>query len=352
MSRERLLRAMRLEQTDRIPQYEWIDHPGFVLKLTGIDPYEEPEKAIIAAIKKLDLDWYVALPRHANRFAEGEVSRVTGENSMVTKWGFTGSTWHKPEVGFEDDEDVFQYDPYAVTTAEQRLARRRGEIAGIELDQAVMGEACYMSGNYYTTLFQWCILTFGWEPFLMAAASDPKRFALVLERFTRMSVEYAELFAESTIPIFHCHDDLAITRGLVFPKEWYVKYIFPAYERIFDPLKKAGKPIIFVSDGNYIELIPEILASGADGLIVDHFTDIDAVLKRYGGKHPVCGNVHIDILTNGTREDVKNEVLRCVAYGKRYPGYIIRVSADLPHNIPLENLETYFDCVQEYGRLD
>ena len=350
MSKERFLKALRLEQTDRVAQNEWLDHPEFIKKHTGIDPYEEPERAVVAAIKKLDLDWYVGLPKGANKFEEGESSKKIGDDLYVTKFGFTGSYWRHTENLYQDDEAIYSYDPYAKTTKQQRVEGYRRSIEATKKDQGSVGDSCYISGLYYTMLFQWFILTFGWEPFLAAAAADPGRFEPVMERFARLSVEYAEHFAASELPVFYCHDDLAMTRGLVFSKEWYVKYIFPAYERIFDPIKKAKKPIMFVSDGNYLDIIPEILAAGADGLIIDHFTDMDEVMQQYGGKHPICGNVHIDALTYGTRDDVKKEVLRCLAYAKRYPGYIIRVSADIPHNIPLENLETYFDCVNEYGR--
>ncbi|MCL2159952.1 MAG: uroporphyrinogen decarboxylase family protein, partial [Oscillospiraceae bacterium] len=305
MSKERLLKTLRLEQTDRVAQYEWLDHPEFILKHTGIDPYEEPEKAVVAAIKKFDIDWYVGLPKRANKFAEGESSKKIGDDLYVTKFGFTGSYWRHTESKFEDDEMIYEYDPYAKASKEQRIAGYRSGIEATQKDQESVGDFCYISGIYYTTLFQWFILTFGWEPFLAAAASDPARFKSVIDRFADMSVEYAEYFAKTDLPVFYCHDDLAMTRGLVFPKEWYIKNIFPAYERIFEPLKRAKKPVLFVSDGNYIEIIPEILSAGADGLIVDHFTDMDAVMKSYGGKHPICGNVHIDALTYGTRDDVK-----------------------------------------------
>ena len=352
MSKERLLKAMRLEQTDRVAQNEWIDHPEFIQKHTGIDPYEEPERAVLETIKKFDIDWYVGLPKRANKFENGETSRKVGDDLYITKFGFTGSYWRHTESAFTDDDMVYAYNPYSAVTGEQRAAGFKGAVSAVMKDQETAGDLCYISGLYYTMLFQWFILTFGWEPFLTAAASNPKKFEAVIERFTRVSVEYAEYFATTDIPVFYCHDDLAMTGGLVFSKKWYIQNVFPAYERIFEPLKKAKKPVIFVSDGNYLEIIPEILAAGADGLVIDHFTDMDLIMQKYGGKHPVCGNVHIDALTYGTRDDVKKEVLRCTSYAKRYPGYIIRVSADIPHNIPLENLETYFDCVNEYGRLN
>ena len=45
------------------------------------------------------------------------------------------------------------------------------------------------------------------------------------------------------------------------------------------------------------------------------------------------------------------DVARCMAYGRKYPGYVIKVTGDLPHNIPLDNIRTYFDTCRELGRL-
>ncbi|MDO8686007.1 MAG: hypothetical protein Q7J78_04975 [Clostridiales bacterium] len=61
MSRQRFLDTISLKPTDRIAQNEWLDQPDFVMKITGIDPYEDPAGAIAAAICKLGLDMYVGL---------------------------------------------------------------------------------------------------------------------------------------------------------------------------------------------------------------------------------------------------------------------------------------------------
>jgi uroporphyrinogen-III decarboxylase len=95
-----------------------------------------------------------------------------------------------------------------------------------------------------------------------------------------------------------------------------------------------------------------LIAVGVDGLMVDHFNDIEAVLSRYGGRVLVAGNVDIAKLTFGTPQDVWRDVARCMEYGKKYPGYVIKVTGDLPHNIPLENIEAYFDACRELGRLN
>ncbi|MDO8686040.1 MAG: uroporphyrinogen decarboxylase family protein [Clostridiales bacterium] len=350
MSKERFLKAVNLQPVDRVPCNEWIDHPAFVSKLTGIDPFTDPIGAVIKSIRLLEIDWYVSLPRHAYRFDSSGTKKDLGGGHYISEWGFTGSSWTM-EHHFHDDEDVLTYNPLELKSAAARQADYGATIAGIKADQALVGENCYISGLYYTTLFQWFILTFGWELFLMTAAAEPERFKQTIARFAELSVEYATYFAQTDLPVFYCHDDLSLTRGLVFAPEWYRANIFPYYERIFEPLKKAGKKVIFVSDGNYSELIDDLIAVGVDGLTVDHFVDIENVLQRYGGKILISGNADITKLTFGTPDDVRRDVARCMAYGRRYPGYVIKVTGDLPHNIPLENIEAYFEACREMGRL-
>lgn len=350
MSKERFLKALNLQHVEKVPCNEWIDHPRFVSKLTGIDPFENPTRAIVEAIRLLDIDWYVSLPRHSHRFKEGETKKGLENGCYVSKWGFTGSRW-SIEHDFYSDEQVLAYNPLEQSTPAERQKGYRSVIQSINSDQALVGDSCYISGLYYTTLFQWFILTFGWEMFLMTAAAEPEKFKRTINWFATLSLEYTQYFASTDLPVFYCHDDLALTRGLVFAPKWYRENIFPHYERIFEPIKRVGKKIIFVSDGNYTELIDDLISLGVDGLMVDHFVDIEAVLRLYGGKVLIVGNADIAKLTFGTPEDVRREVARCMEYGRRYPGYVIKVTGDLPHNIPLENIEAYFSACRELGRL-
>ena len=348
MSYERIIKAVNVDNFGSIAQSETLDHPDYVKKITGIDPFENPQEAFLRAIKKLDIDWVASVPKRANKFAEGETKKET-ENGYITQWGFTGSYWsHRDE--FHDIEDVYNHDPFKKYDSEEQLRDNiRAIIKGVLDDQSLLNGAAVVSGLHYTTLFMWFVVTFGWESFMTAAASDPDRFEVCLERYTRLSCIYAEEYAVSKLPFFFCHDDLALTRGLVFAPEWYRKYIFPAYERIFEPFKKAGKKIVFVSDGNFSVLIDDLFAVGVDGLMVDWTIDLEKLLKKYGQKKLIAGNADTAILTFGTREDVRKEVLRCINAGRDAGGYVLKCSNDMPHNIPLENIEEYFNTVAEYN---
>ena len=56
MGYKRALRAVNLEETDRIPSAELIANPEFEQYITGINPYQNPLKAKLKMIEKLDID--------------------------------------------------------------------------------------------------------------------------------------------------------------------------------------------------------------------------------------------------------------------------------------------------------
>ena len=352
MGKERALKALRLEWTDQMPCSEVLEHPGIIHKVAGIDPYEHPLEAYLKALPLLDIDWVIDLPHRGVRFPAGQSTMTTGDGTRITEWGCSGSPWEE-DFGFKDVDDVLAYRPLEDTSGRVRVVGqdyRRSRIEEPRKARAAAGDTVLISGLYYTTLFQFCIMVFGWENFLTAAALEPQAFGVILDQFTEISLANVTDWVQDDCPVFFLHDDLAITRGLVFPPEWYRREIFPRYERILEPARAAGKIVVFVSDGRFVELIPDLMSLGIHGIFIDTSNDLAWVLEHYGETHAVIGNIDTQIVTKGSYEDIKGEIGRCAELGKRYPGYFFKASGDLPHNIPLSNMESYFELKRELGR--
>jgi hypothetical protein len=347
--KERAISAFNLIHTDRIPCCEVFEHPEMIRKYSGMDPYLTPAEAMIEASAKLGIDWLIDFPRQAIKFDTNNSTKTLDDGRKVTEWGLGGSEWEDPTV-FNDADEVLNYRPIEDKEEKVRVVGkkyRQQRMEGPRESRKIAGDRVFISGLYYTTLFQFGIMAFGWENFLQAAAIDPETFGIILDQFTEISIQNVNEWIKDDSPVFFCHDDIAMTRGLVFRPEWYRKEIFPRYEKIFDPVKKANKKLIFVSDGNYSELIPDLFSLGIDGIMIDAYNDLDWVLKNFGETHSITGNIDTMILTSGTLDDIKREVLRCAELGKRYPGYFIKSAGDLPHNIPMKNIEYYFQLKSE-----
>ncbi|NLG27825.1 MAG: hypothetical protein GX557_07920 [Chloroflexi bacterium] len=353
MSYQRALDAVNL-RLDGIAQCENLDHPLYVQELAGIDPWERPYEAYLAAFRALDLDWVHGIPRQAlprNTF-ERDSSVELADGMRMTAWGITGSRWRE-EFQFQTVEDVLAYDPLANVPPVDHIAVKGvpGWHHAMVDEQRAVGDSFLLSGPYYTTLFQCGIMVFGWPLFLTAAGAEPERFQRILEGFATLTARNIAELAAERLPFLFIHDDIAMQHGMVFHPNWYRKRIFPLYERILEPVLANGVTrICFVSDGDYTAVVPDLFALGFHGLMISPNMDLGAIARRYARDRFLVGNVDTAVLTFGDADDVRREVARCIAEGRAAGGHIIKAIGDMPDNIPIANLRAYFRAVARYRR--
>ncbi|NQS88966.1 hypothetical protein HQ584_04170 [Patescibacteria group bacterium] len=358
MSRERALAAINLKKTDRIPNFDGITiHPEFIQKVSGLNLREHWEEAVIRCIKILDVDVIGAGVPSYGRTQEKSDKLVEGKRVIhkkgkaYTKMGAGESEWTVDFASrFPSVKSVLEYDPFSCNEKSVDELALNYRIQHEE-DQAFYGRHALASQGIYKSLFMWPVMTFGWEMFLLTAAQEPEEFGKVMERFAKVSMKYFQAWARvDNLHIFSSHDDLAMTRGPVLHPEWYRKYIFPFYPKLWMSLKEKGVKIIFRADGNMDEFIDDIAACGADGFCIRKETNIAKIAKKYGDSKIIIGNIDTRALSFGSKEEIEEEVKRCVAQVGDCPGYFFQASGDIPHNVPLQNVETYFAACKEYGK--
>ena len=362
MGRERALRALRLEKTDRIPK--WIGVPlnaAFLERLTGLDPTVHPKEACIRAIELLDLDvagYYdhlepVEICGSETGEVEGlKVSRFQGL-SGVRGGGLT--VWSQQALSF-DVEEVLNYDvaqhPLNKTTegfAEELESAWKAH----EERQAVLGGRSFIEEpvDWYNTAFMWGVTTFGWESFLAAAGLEPERYGRLLDRFTDITRRYFEAGARLPgLVTAQAHDDLCMTRGPVFNPRWYREYVFPQYRKALAPLAERGIKAIYRGDGNVDAFVDDLAAAGFDGFIIRSETDIGRIARTYGSSHVIVGNISTMVLTLGGKREIHEEVKRCAREAGACPGYFFHVSGEIPYNVPTDNIFYLFEAMEKYGR--
>ena len=79
--------------------------------------------------------------------------------------------------------------------------------------------------------------------------------------------------------------------------------------------------MLYCSDGNFTTFIDDIAACGVDGFIMEPTTDMAYIAEKYGKTHSFIGNADTRILLHGTKEDIENEVKRCMDIGKKCPRF-------------------------------
>lgn len=250
---------------------------------------------------------------------------------------------------FSDPEECLAFDPWNTYGKIDQAATIKNINADYDEAIAQNPDAVNMSGIYITCV-SGLIEIFGWEMLLMAMGTDSKAFGETTNRYVSWIYQYFEALAQCKAPVIMVHDDIVWTSGAIFNPDWYRTYVFPNYKKLFSPILESGKKLIFTSDGNYTQFIDDIASCGVNGFVMEPITDMKYIAEKYGKTHSFIGNADTRILLSGTREDIYNEVKRCMDIGKACPGYFMAVGNHIPANTPVENAIWYNECYEKLGR--
>jgi hypothetical protein len=200
------------------------------------------------------------------------------------------------------------------------------------------------AADFYNTMFMWPMLTFGWEMFLACCLDD--RFERIMDGFAEINRRVFRAMARLPVNFAVCHDDIAMTRGMVCSKKWMHKYIYPRYEEYWSMLKDAGITVIFMMDGNMDECADDIIACGAQGIITEPHADFKAIARRHPDKF-IAGDGDVHVLYRNDRAEISNMVDSMLETAKLSSGYMLCIGNQIPWDVPPEAVKIYLDLCDE-----
>ena len=338
--------ALNMQFSSKVPRTEYSAHAyhwPLMKAVTGIDTdnLELRPAASREFLRRWDYSfmWNVCISRGQLAENGGRVTSMGhaeyGENAQG-KGDFNQNVTNP----FDDVEAVYALDP----CREYKEFDRAGLIRFFEQKYAEANEAfpdmVNMTG-VYITMFSGLIEILGWDALLLAMGYDEKRFGKVIEGYYRWVRQFFEAFAASSVPVMMVHDDLCWTSGPVTSPEWYRRYIFPYLRKLIEPVKAAGKKVMFTSDGTIDEFFPDIVALGVDSVVMEPTSNMALFAEKYGDRVGFVGGMDCRTLTYGTMADIEREMIRVMEFGRRYPGFMLAVGNHLPTDVPVERALFY-----------
>jgi len=329
---------------------------------TYINPIAQPQRLNEAFVKlaevfEVDLLWGGGLPnvgREIFDWADGQTVKRNSQGQEQVQWGIFGAAHqedgrhftHIPKPQSVDEALAFDPAPYFPKTVEEYRVEFTKSYQRM-LDSCA--ESCLPIPHHYTTAFHWPLAIFGFE-MLCEVGMEADRFDALMERFVDISIRITNAWSQVPgVEGFILHDDLAMTGGPIFAPDWYRKHIFTHYPSIFAPLKAAGIPIIFTSDGNINAFLDDIFTAGADGLNFEYMVDLEYLVNNYPNKI-LIGNMNSHILAAGPLERITDEVHRCLKVGVRAPQFVLNVGGQITHDISTAHLEHYLQVRKQLSR--
>ncbi len=343
--------AINLDMPPRVPRTEYSTelHFDLLAAVTGIEvSVESPSSVSSAAVaafqRAWNFDFFWSTLIGGDQF--GQMRTHMGHAEYMSDMAD-----FDPVISsaFTDPEAVLSFDPCEAFPAPETAALTRRFEDHYRRNCAAHPDGVNMTGIYITCV-SGLIDIFGWDMLLLAAGLDPERFGALTTRYTDWIAQYFEALAAADVPLVMIHDDIAWTSGPFISPDWYRRFVFPAYRRLFAALIDTGKKIIFTSDGDYTLFLDDLAACGVHGFVLEPATDMRLLAEKFGRTHVLIGNADTRVLLYGSRSQIRAEVERCIDVGKSCPGYFLAVGNHIPPNTPVENALYYNEVYEKMSR--
>ncbi len=174
---------------------------------------------------------------------------------------------------------------------------------------------------------------------------EPEMVETVLEKATEFLIAYAKAFKEVGANGIAMAEPAA---GLLSPG-LIDEFSTPYVQRIREAVEDDNFIVMYHNCGNIEPLLPNMAKIDAAAYSFGNAIDIETTLKVLSEEKMVIGNIDpAGTLRNGNPEMIRKEVLELMERCGKYPNFVIASGCDIPPMTPLENLQAFFDAVEEF----
>lgn len=189
----------------------------------------------------------------------------------------------------------------------------------------------------------------GVEEHLIAFYEMPELLHEINDFILEKYLEYFDkIFSLIQPEVILFEEDLSGVNGPMISSEMFDEFIGSYYKKLIPFLKGKGVKNVFVdTDGDFRQLIPNMLAAGVDGFLpvdVNAGMDIVEVRKQFPGVKLIGGFNKLAIADGKEAVDKEFERLMPVI---RQGGYIPGADHQVAPSTSLENYRYYLECLKE-----
>jgi len=341
--RERVLAAFDHQETDRVPLYDLMLNDDCIEYFTGFyPPYGE----------------------------EGARLQAQAVNHMLDMARGVGVGPRQPPTDFTEDPALLEYARYS------SLTYRRNPIASYEDAVAWVKEQIQQLSKWreninlqqakentrlrFEKLYSWmgedhvvCCLhqsgvglddirgRVGIEYFSYLCADDPGLASEYLELRTEQEVAIVHAIANLQIsPWALTYGDIGMKDKLLHSPDWLRREFFPRLKRINDAYHEHEIRCLFHSDGYIMEVMPDLIETGIDGINPIETVagmDVGEVYRLYGDQIFLTGGIDMSqLLSNGTPDEVREVCHKTIEEAPT--GYFMGSTTEIDNSSRLENV--------------
>jgi uroporphyrinogen decarboxylase len=386
-SRERLLRTINGEVTDRVPVTLFIqDHGHFIHQLyPEIDPldYEQLTFRVIDYQRSLGCDVFVRMifdlyhplgiclggvdDEHEtdvwkirtdisedgkNLIRKSVITTPEGELSQVfvriaqNKGTYVYCCTKKP-ISCERDLDLaMKYEPGMSAEYGEMVKHKISRIKEYLGNAGILGT--WVSGGPFNN----ASMIIDHSELYMLFISDPLYFDKLMQFTTNRALDYTRAFISAGADVMLVGGNVP---GGFLGAEIYEQYILPYEKRYIDFIQDQGCPAVYHNCGQIMSLVASYKKLGAK--VIEPFSpvplgdaDLDGAVDIINGDYVIIGGVdQVNVLQKGTIDQVREQTRKVMEAGKKNGPFIIQSADFLEFNTPLINVTEFVKTAFEHA---
>ena len=349
-NKERLIKAFKREEIDRIPNFEGLIEDKHVEKMLG--RYAGNTFAFGGDPAKGKIDLNKTRPMFAKDYIE--ICKIIGQDVIMLADNWTPFkkedqknslvlAFDKSVKNLKDFRKLIKPDYKDIEKIINYIKEYKEAVVNTKIGIAVS------FGSLFQTLYAFIV---GFEDFMIACFEDRNFIEEMLEISTDYWIEFSKAVVHEKVDIICIGDDVAFKSGLFIPPKLFSEIWIPRMTKIIEPAVKANIPVQFHSDGKIDDIVEDLIEMGVDCLnpMDPYCIDYKEYKKKYNKNLTLSGNIDIGFpLVNGTPEDVEKDVKEHMKVLKPGYGYVACSSHSIVNYIPFENFITMINSIHKYG---
>jgi len=347
--RERILTAFALKEPDRVPITDEIFNADIYQAALGYRPGYFTSEDSFKCSQALGLDATFVL--YEGYQAIEPVGNVGG--GWVSEWGVTYQTHEGAwgvgmpiAYGARNRQELEHFHPPDPNSpGRMDSIQRTADLRSKGQDLALIGA---VRGPFANTAYHFV----GMIDSMMAIYDDPGFLTQAFQMTVDFDIEVCRQMADSGVDIFWITEDIAGTKGPLIKPDHYRELALPHLRRLLDCIGSLGKPVVFHSDGNVLPFLDDLISAGITGLNPIERTsgmDLGGLKAKYGDRICLLGNVdNKTILTEGTPEQVAEDVRTCIQAAGRGGGYVLISDNSWHSGVSVENARRMVEAGRQW----
>jgi uroporphyrinogen decarboxylase len=334
-SRERVLRAIRRQETDRTPR-DFKAEPPILDGLCRRFGFDDPE----SLRRKFGVDMERVWVEYKSPYADGR-------NLWGLKYEQVGPTrdvvFHPlAEAATVSDVDAYPWpDPACADIAKFKELAARSRATG----RAVFGSS-------WGSIFGEPYRLMGMDHFMMALVERPEVAAAVINHVADFFVAVDKKAFEASrgmLDLSYHGNDFGSQRGLLMSRAMFLQFFAQPLKRLVAQAKGFGLLAMHHSCGAVSDIIPDLIACGVDVLDPVQVTAAGMNLKelrdRFGTKIAFHGGISAQrTLPLGSPAEVRAQVCEALEAMRPCGGYILAPDQSITEDTPLDNVIAMYEA--------